>query len=215
MAVPASVTQPNRKVVGELERLIDTVGAPRKAFESIEAAPGIWLSLCLLVAIRLAIMFTYFAPSVQPGKLIVTFVLALVPVLIQVTLIVGCIWFAVIAFGGETSVRKVSSLAASVLAIEATLRFAWAAVEHLLGVAESGAKGPVFSNLGFLVPESDFALRQLFGAIDVITFYVVITIGFGLPIIARKLSPGKAMIAASAPWVIYTLFSFGFKLLVT
>jgi hypothetical protein len=215
MTAHTYVAQSQHKLSEQLERIIDTVSAPRKAFEGIDSAPSAWLPVSLLVAIRLAIIFTYFSPSVQPAKLIVTFILAAIPVLLQLTLVVGCIWFVVMAFGGETELRKVTSLTANALAVGETVRFAWAAIENLLGVAGSGATGPVFSNLGFLVPESEFATRQLLSAVDVITLYVVITIGFGLVVIARKVSGSKAMIAAAAPWLIYTGVGFGLKLLLT
>lgn len=215
MTAHADVAQSQRRMSAEIERLIDTVSAPRTAFASIDSAPSAWLPVCLLVAIRVAAMFTYFNPSLQPAKVILTVIVAAVPVLLQLALVVGCIWFVVTALGGESQVQKVTSLAANALAIGEAIRFVWAALETLLGVAGSGAKGPVFSNLGFLANESDYATRQLLSAADVITLYVVITIGFGLLVIARRVSIGKAMVAASAPWIAYTLLTFGLKLLLT
>lgn len=198
-----------------VERLVDIFFSPRAAFGDILEAPAFWVPLGALAVIHLAGNLIYFAPSLEPAKFALTILLNLLPALVSVAIGGVAYWLVLMLVGRTTSLSVITSVVAYSLMASEALSFCWALIEHFAGVPGAGSRGPIFSNLGFLVSPNNFALHRLLASFDVLALYYLALVWVGIARSAANLTTLLCGVIVIAPWILVQVAAVLIKVLVS
>jgi hypothetical protein len=185
-----------------VERLVDVFYSPRAAFADINEAPSLLVPVIALAAIRLAGNLIYYSPSLAPAKFALTVLVNLLPVVVLVAIAGFVYWIGALMSGGVASLPLVSSIVAYSLMASEALGFLWALVEHFAGVPGAGSRGPIYSNLGFVVSPDNFALHRLLASVDVLALYYLALVWFGISRSVAQPTRSRIGVIVSLPWIL-------------
>jgi hypothetical protein len=194
--------------------LIDIFLDPRQAFAAIEARPRAALPVIAAGVMNTFLRFVFFAPSTQPLKMLATFLLEVVPLLLVILVAACALWGAKnLAAEAEVPFRTMFSLVAHVF-FASTLLVGLLTLLCGVFAPEWVVNGAVPTSLAALLDSSTApAVQRLVGAVDGVAAYRLFLLSWGVAAVGPVLSRYRAAAVVLTPWAAYTAAAVGIKLL--
>jgi hypothetical protein len=195
---------------------------PSPTFKELAARPSFLPPLLGLAIIALAKPYFLFEPSREPAKIVLTWLLEFVPLLLIVGVVVG-------ALAGILALMNADAPFRSILSVLLHTFFAFKAVLLVVAVAAVVLGADLdavrfnrigFTNLSGFVDPSQFALHRLLRAFDVLVLAHLWLITLGLYAVARGSSrrPQLTLAAVGSAvvgvWLAYVVVVVGIKVAV-
>ena len=212
--VPAA--PPHDGAVPRWELLIDIFAEPVRAGRALAAAPSWVLPVLLLAAVNFSQLFLSYAPSLEPAKLVLSFLLGAVPLLIALGFTTLLVAGALAAAGARQASFGASFAAiAHVWLVTGILRLAMNAAAVMAGKEVASPGDPPFSSLSFLAsPVDDAPLHHLLASVNLFSAVECVLLTLVLAAVHGK-SRSTVFMVLAALWTASLMVTTGIKIAVS
>ena len=194
------------------ETTVGVIAAPRSAFEAIAAHPRIALPLALACALRFLEALVFYHPERTPAKLVLTFLVQSVPVLVVFTITALALWASLAALGQVTRLSRMAAVLAHTFFAYGLVRYLAGWVAMALCAQNAGALD--FANLGMFVDPENYPLHHVASSFDALKLGHWAFIAYGLSFVVERRDLALTATAVAAVWALQLCLTTAFKVFI-
>lgn len=198
------------------ELLIDIFAEPARAGRALAAAPRWVLPVLLLAAVNFSGLFLSYAPSLEPAKLLLSFLLGAIPMLIALGFTTLLVAGALAAAGARQATFGASfAVIAHVWLVSGIMRLVMNAAAVMAGKEVVSSGDPPFSSLSFLASSADNApLHHLLASINLFSAVECVLLTLAFAAVHGK-SRSTVFMVLAALWTASLVVTTGIKIAVS